>query len=278
MQGTASSVLSRRSGHLLLRAVGFVALLSALWAALHRLLASDRGIDLTDEGLYLLAADPPSIDAAWGTPFGWHTAPVFRAVGYDVAAFRTLGAWLLVLASAALGWWAVRLGERLRAAGVAGRSTSVAASLRAVAGGVGGFLYYGGLLRTRSYNWVTVVGATIAAVGIVMLVEHMLRSGCDRPGEGKLGELWQRTAVQRLGLHVGHLIAGLGAFLSIPAKPTTPILFALAFMHVDGATAVEALAFAGERLAIEALPKAHLGVRVLTGQLRVPYDHSVLTV
>ena len=89
--------------------------------------------------------------------------------------------------------------------------------------------------------------------------------------------------------------------------------------HIDDATAVEALAFAGERLApgsrivaldpvllprqnpiaralavldrgkhvrtldgyrdlaAAALPHARVDVRVLNGQLRVPYDHSVLT-
>ena len=89
--------------------------------------------------------------------------------------------------------------------------------------------------------------------------------------------------------------------------------------HIDDATAVEALAFAGERLepggrivaldpvllprqnpiaralalldrgkhvrtldgyralANSALPEAHVDVRALSGQLRVPYDHSVLT-
>ena len=90
--------------------------------------------------------------------------------------------------------------------------------------------------------------------------------------------------------------------------------------HIDDATAREALAFAGERLApggrivaldpvilprqnpiaraiamldrgkhvrtldgyrklaVEALPQARVDVRALSGQLRVPYDHSVLTV
>lgn len=214
---------------LLVRA-GAVALgIGALWRSLFWVLAADRGLDLTDEGLYLLAARPPSIDAAWGTPFGWHTAPLFRMVGYDVAAFRTLGALLLVSAAGFLGVAAVRLGQDLRGSGADGAHGSgrlLERLLGGVMGGMGGLLYYGGLIRTPSYNWVTVLGATIAAVGLIHLVlaerchlglgqGGVSVSARDRGGDGA----WRRT--------LGILLAGFGTFFTVPAKPTTPIFFAV---------------------------------------------------
>ena len=79
-----------------------------LWNILVNILATDHALDLTDEGLYLLAADPPTTNAAWGFPWGWHTGILFRVVGYDIAAFRTFGAVLLVSAGGWVGWSAMR--------------------------------------------------------------------------------------------------------------------------------------------------------------------------
>jgi hypothetical protein len=74
-----------------------------IWIIVKQLLASDRGLDLTDEGLYLLDANPPSNTAAWGFPWGWHTGPFFQIVNYNISSFRTLGGVLLVLLSGYLG-------------------------------------------------------------------------------------------------------------------------------------------------------------------------------
>lgn len=192
-----------------------------LWALLRNLLAADRGLDLTDEGLYLLAADPPSLTAAWGTPAGWHTAPLFRAVGYDVADFRTLGALLLVIASAVLGFLAVALGQRVRHAG-SDRSDRGERAVGALLGGLGGLLYYGGLVRTPSYNWVTVFGATLAAVGLLTIVTSRLAATASSREGGSVPLL----ADPRM-MFLGVVVSGFGAFFTVPAKPTTPIFFAV---------------------------------------------------
>lgn len=176
-----------------------------LWLLLDALLASDRGLDLTDEGLYLLAADPPSRIAAWGTPWGWHTAPLFRLVSGDLASFRTLGAVLLVVASALLaitvasGRWRMP-GHR------ADPASPVELTLAGVVGALGGYLYYAGMLRTPSYNWVVVVGSVIAVTGMLLNLppaHHRLRL----PGDA---------------------VAAFGLFVTIPSKPTSPILLAAA--------------------------------------------------
>lgn len=220
---TRVSVRKRRApfGRLLVRA-GAVALgVGFLWRALFAVLAADRGLDLTDEGLYLLAARPPSIDAAWGTPAGWHTAPLFRLVGYDVAAFRTFGAVLLVGTAAMLGHAAVRLGQQVRAA-EDGALDRMERLFGGVTGGLGGLLYYAGLIRTPSYNWVTVLGATLAALGLLQIASARLlvRDGAEAESSQPWG------GPRWLGLR-GVLLAGFGAFFTVPAKPTTPVFFAL---------------------------------------------------
>ncbi len=149
--------------------VGLLAIAGLLlWQVLFFVLAGDRGLDLTDEGLYLLAARPPSLSAAWGTPAGWHTAPLFRAVAYDVAPFRTLGAVLLVVSAGALGYLAVAVGQRIRETEPDRRNRSERA-FGALLGGLSGFLHYGGLVRTPSYNWLTVLGSTLAVLGLLQI-------------------------------------------------------------------------------------------------------------
>jgi hypothetical protein len=179
--------------------------LLGLWVLLEALLASDRGLDLTDEGLYLLAADPPSRVAAWGTPWGWHTSPLLRLVSGDVANFRTLGAVLLVAASAALAV-AVASGRWRMPDHTAEVATRLESTLAGVAGGLGGYLYYAGMLRTPSYNWVVIIGTVIAATGTLLNLPP------------------SRHRMPRFGL----ALTAFGLFVTIPAKPTSSILFGLA--------------------------------------------------
>jgi len=192
-----------------------------LWQALFFVLAADRGLDLTDEGLYLLAARPPSLSAAWGTPSGWHTAPLFRAVGYDVAAFRTLGAFLLVTASGLLGFLAVSVGQGLRVREMA-EGGSMERLVGALLGGLGGLLYYGGLVRTPSYNWVTVLGATVAGVGILLMMLSQLPRQMPSPDHAVID-----SSAHSPLYAVGVATVSFGAFFTLPAKPTTAVFLAV---------------------------------------------------
>jgi hypothetical protein len=193
-----------RWGAWTLGAVGGVA---ALWWALSLLLASDRGLDITDEGLYLMAADPPSLDAQWGFPWGWHTGALFRLVGYDIATFRTLGALILVLAGGWLGWAAARCAVVLSPSGdrsiLLARATAV---VGAVTGATGSLLYYHGLLRTPSYNWVNLVGILLASAATASwATRSVIRNG---PSSDWRGWAWG-------------LVSGFGMFVTLPAKPST---------------------------------------------------------
>lgn len=194
-----------------------------LWVALAAILSSDRGLDLTDEGLYLLSADPPNRSAAWRFPWGWHTGPLFSLVGYDIAAFRTLGAVILVLAGGCLGWVAARAAVAFVARQEAGGDVRFAQD-RAAGGGwvlpalgfsvgaVGALLYYSSLLRTPSYNWLNLTGILIAAVG---LLEIARRSG-------------ERHGGMSRGLVAAAVVSALGVFLTIPAKPSTAVFLLVA--------------------------------------------------
>lgn len=182
----------------------------ALWLVLGRILGSSRGLDLSDEGLYLLAADPPNLQAAWGFPFGWHTKPLFWLLGNDIAAFRTFGAVVLVVCTGWLGWVAAR--TIVRGTLKSWRDTSLwFAAITAAVGSIGSLVYYSSMLRTPSYNWLNIVGIAIASATTLALVGR---------------ELDARTG--RLVPFLLAAVSSLALFATFPAKPTTlPLMLAL---------------------------------------------------
>lgn len=189
--------------------VGVVASAMVLWAVLAWAFANDRGIGFQDEGLYLLAADPPSPTAGWVTPFGWHTAPFFELVGHDIGRFRTLGLWLLVLAGALLGHTVARriVGD---ADDRAPRATRVGT---AAIGALGAPLLTSGFLRTPGYNWVNLLGLMLATTGAVLA--STVSTGTT--------SLWRSRR-----LHVALALLTLGVWFTVPAKPSSAPLFLLA--------------------------------------------------
>jgi hypothetical protein len=199
----------------LFAALALVALV-LLWVIAGAVLSTDRGLDVTDEGLYLLAADPPSRTAGWFMPFGWSTAPLFGVVAYDIAAFRTAGAVLLMLAGGWLGWTLVCLvAPRDFSLGLRARGELVIEGLAVGTGMMVTLLFYGNFLRTPGYNWVNFLGILVAAGGVTTLIS--LRRG-GLPSRPNSVLLWLAAAAAALGL-----------FFTIPAKPSTaPLLLVLA--------------------------------------------------
>ena len=122
-----------------------------------------------------------------------------------------------MIAGALLGERSTQLAQNLKCSNVA-TSTTYSAAARAagaVFGGAASLLYYGGLLRTPSYNWVTVFGATTAAVGTVWLLSH--NSSLERHAHkspGLQSRDWSSMVVIAAGL-----------FFSLPAKPTTALWY-----------------------------------------------------
>lgn len=190
---------------------GGVTLLLAIgaWLALSRILASDRGLDMTDEGLHLLSADPPTPDGVWWTPWILDTKPLFAVVGYDIASFRTLGAVILVLVAGAAGFL---LTAALRTLGVTPKRLDVIVSAGA---GVTALAHYSWFMRTPNYDWLGLVGMLVSLCGVLLLLRPAIGQTTRRPPRVMAGAL-----------------AGFGAWLVIPARPTMFILLALAALVI----------------------------------------------
>jgi hypothetical protein len=141
------------------------------------ILDANRGIDITDEGMYLLSADAPSSTALFHAPFGRYTGILYRGVGWDIARFRALGIVLLVGAAVVLGRVVVRTADRLR-----GRETTIAGSIAATCGTVGGALSgYTLYLLTPNYNWINLLGLLLAAAGgLALAVPGSSHARADR--------------------------------------------------------------------------------------------------
>ena len=187
-----------------------------LWWLFTGVFQTDRGLDVTDEGLYLLAADAQNLTAAWGSPgfpWGWHTGPLFALVGYDIAALRTLAILLLFVSAGVFGWLAAGCGRRygVVVAPATGSQAWVGRVLGAAVASVGSLLLYENFLRTPGYNWLGLMSIFIGGSGYFVLL------GPD-PHE-TAGPMRRRVG--------GAAVAGLGIFIGLPAKPSVSLALVL---------------------------------------------------
>ena len=201
--------MGERTARRIAAAIGGVVAAALLWPLLAWVFATDRGIGFQDEGLYILAADPPSPTAGWVTPFGWHTAPFFELVGHDIARFRTLGLWLLVLTGALLGH---TVGRRIVGDGVERDARFTRIGI-AVVGALGAPMLVSGYLRTPGYNWVNLVGLMVATTGAALASTVAADTA----------SLWRSRR-----LHTAIALLALGVWFTVPAKPSSAPLFLLA--------------------------------------------------
>ena len=190
-----------------------------LWVGLELIISSNRGLELTDEGLYLLASREISAQAQWGFPAGWHTAPIFAIANSSVADFRTLGAVVLAVSGTFFGLTAflgayrpksfmdVIQGKRLLLTGAIFSSVGLLSSL----------FYYSALLRAPSYNWVNLVGLLIAGSGFFLY-------------------LWahtQEASKPIMGREIpGVFLISIGLIFSSVGKPSSPVLFMFVAMLI----------------------------------------------
>lgn len=181
---------------------------AALWLLVAVVFSTDRGLELTDEGLYLLALDPPSNAAHWQSPFGWSTAPLYDLVGHDVSRVRTAAIWLLVVigaaAGAALARW-LTPHDRVTQWAVAASGALTAPLLMA------------NFLRTPGYNWANLIG--------LLLVLGGAATACGAPPERERRVLRvpgiRAAANLDPHLHVAAVLVALGVVVAVPAKPTS---------------------------------------------------------
>jgi hypothetical protein len=138
----------------------------ALWFSL----AAGRGLDLTDEGFYLLTyrywTEWPSVSL-----FGAYFAFPFALVGHDVWAMRMLGFTLLLGA----GFWFGREAN-LALDSLAGRSGRAGLFAASIASAAAAWNYYGAFIvpYTPSYNLLTLLCALLTAAIALRLGRRIL--------------------------------------------------------------------------------------------------------
>lgn len=191
----------------------------SLWLFARWILMADRGLDLGDESLYLLEASAPQSTASYVFPFGWHTGPLFDAVGGDVPDFRVAGAVLLAF----VGIWAgTGAAEVIEAARKQRDRLIIVGS--GVAGAAASWMFYFTLLRAPGYNWVTLMGIAITLGAALRQWAATLQDPEDR-------SRWHGRIL--------FAIAGFGIVFSLAAKPTTPIFLGITY----GLTALSIVGF-----------------------------------
>ncbi|GAC1669157.1 MAG: hypothetical protein NVS9B8_11850 [Candidatus Limnocylindrales bacterium] len=122
-----------------------------------------RGLDITDEGLYLLAADNHQPAAAFIGWFGHYTGVILAAVGHDIAWFRVVGVLMLLAAGAILG------GAVLRLLGVARLAVAVRVIVLCSVSAAT-LVNYSLFIRSPGYNWLALLGVLLAVAGILLML------------------------------------------------------------------------------------------------------------
>lgn len=195
---------------------------TAAWFLVGAVLSPDRGLDTTDEGLALLFAEHPDRPSGRLPSVGRFTGPLWNASDGDLVLFRSLTGWLLVMTAATLGVIAVRMGRSLGDSTTIETSTEVPTFvLGAVLGGVAGFAYFatGPFFRAASYDWVNILGLTVAACGLLLLLTPTTTPNSDRLSNG--------------GSVIGSALLGAGALLTVGGRPSSaPILGLVALVAV----------------------------------------------
>lgn len=190
MKDAASHV--RREGVVTKVALGVSAVLAAYVIAANLFVAT-RGLDRTDEGMYLNSIRHPEDDLATVLLFGYVFHPVYAVLGGDIVALRWFGMIVTVVLGAVSAWTLLGLPR------LVGRVVprGVRAGLALALGGTGMFVYLS-LPLSPSYNSLALQSLLLVATGL----------GLAMFGEGR----WPA---------VGWALVGVGGFLVFMAKPTS---------------------------------------------------------
>ena len=174
--------------------------LPVLFLALSNIIAPQKGMDFSDEGHYLLSADPSKLSDAWGWPYGWNLHLLFRISGYSISNFRMYGFVLLLLAT-------YRFSKKLCELLIENQNNrlnkfeQILFQILVTSSSV---LFYSGFLRSPNYNWLNLVGMTLFLAGIFGLIIQLNESVSQKKQE------WKCKTEMALGL-----------FIALPAKPST---------------------------------------------------------
>jgi hypothetical protein len=160
-----------------------------------------RGLDRTDEGLYLNSIAHPTDDRSTILLFGYAYHPLFVLLGGNVALLRWASIVLSIGVVAAFAW--VALGTRP----LLGRHYPVDARIRLVASlGIGTCavlpIVHGP--ATPSYNTLALQGLAVTGTGLLLAMTRPTRAGV-----------------------IGAALVGIGGWLTFLAKPTSAAILAI---------------------------------------------------
>jgi len=176
------------------------------------ILRTNRGLDFSDEGLYLLAASPSTKYQSWGFPFGWNTAPLLGLVGDDISKLRIFSAVILMTLVFVLS--KIMLQDCFKKE----NRNLLIDSFVPYGIALSSLYFYVGYIRIPGYNWLNITGIIFSLIGYKMFLKNY--SG-----------LWSN--------HVSTFIISTGFLISIPGKPTSALyLFCvftmlLSFFHKE---------------------------------------------
>jgi hypothetical protein len=160
-----------------------------------------RGLDRTDEGLYLNSISHPTDDRSTILLFGYAYHPLFVLVGGNVVLLRWASIVLSIGVVAAFAWVALSTRPLL------GGQTSVETRTRLVASlGIGtcAVLPIVQAPATPSYNTLALQGLAVAGTGLLLAMTRPTRAGV-----------------------VGAALVGIGGWLTFLAKPTSAAVLAI---------------------------------------------------
>ncbi len=160
------------------------------------------GLDLTDEGLYLLSLDK-SASVSFHTPFGTPLRILFGLAFEQLWFYRLVGVVLLLttsylLCKAAVGHF--KVGETNQEIRTATRLISLAIVV----------LYYGWGLFTPSYNWLNLLGLMLGGLGFLQFVALRGQNEQDRKRK------FSRLALSICLIGIGFVVSTFGKLSSGP--------------------------------------------------------------
>jgi hypothetical protein len=140
--------------------------------------SSFRGLDFSDEGMYLLSASANEPLASFHNPFGTYTGLLFDLSLGQVWLFRTIGICLLAGSGSVLGFAIYRYIDK-------SHKRSGQALMIAVGSTIGIFYYATGLM-TPSYNWLNLFALVLGAIACLMIADKTIASSYKLMGVGFL--------------------------------------------------------------------------------------------
>ncbi len=184
----------------------------------------DRGLDMTDESLYMVSALVMTQETPYLMRSGFYNGMLLTLVGKDLVLLRGFGVILLLaavlyLVASIYRSWKVLAGETLEMSQVLGMAAAVSAAA---------LTYYAGWLITPSYNWFALFGSLLAIAGLLWLAAQLRETGFELQLQPAAGVLPHAVAVA-----VGIVIAFFSKPTSGAGLGVVVFLLALAAVRLD---------------------------------------------